>query len=187
MNNLKPLKERTNNKIALCQNCMGVLTPAQQKFCNNYCQRAKTEIQAERDRGSVKIWVYLNKNMLDLAKSEHVLPHEFSHFIWSGHELTGVARFDVGALEGIGDLQANTYDAWWREIDRLNTSFERLSQDNQGKGGKGHRPRVMRRTGLLSYLCDEYGLSTEKNIALAIGEITEEEGLANPLILFNSL
>lgn len=180
MNNLKKPKKRTNNKITFCFNCIGVLTSAQDNYCNAACEGGKRDSMALKDIGKPKMWVYLNKNMLDLAKSQHISAYEFSYFFWSGHELVGVACFDEGELQSIGDHETNVYDAWWREIGRLNTSFH-------GLGGKHHRPRVMRELGLLSYLCDEYGLSTEKNIALAIGELTEEEGWDAPADLINSL
>jgi hypothetical protein len=121
------------------------------------------------------MWVYLNKNMLDLAKSQKVIPYQFSYLFYSGHELVGVAEFETDELNSIGDHESNVYDAWWREIGKINISLE------------PHTPHIMREEGILSYLCDGYGLSTEKNVALAIGEITNIEGCANPLELINSL
>ena len=159
---------------------MCVLTRYQKDFCHIACRNGKRDSEMERAESKNKIWVYLNKNMLDLAKSQKVIPYQFSYFIFSGHELVGVAEFELSELESIGDHETNAYDAWWREIGRLNTSFESL-------GEKPHRPIVMRREGILSYLCDEYGLSTERNVACAIGEMMHEEGLFTPLALINSL
>lgn len=181
------MKPRTENKIVLCQNCYGTLTPAQDTFCNNGCRRAKADAQAERDLGKEKMWVYLNKSMLDLCRGERVIPHEFSMMIYTGNEPVLVACFDKDQLLTIGDSMANTYDGWYREISRLNTSFASLSENDKGEGGHPHQPRVMRREGLLSYLCDHYGISTERNVAAAIGTLTQEEGHESPLLLFNTL
>ena len=169
------MKKRTDNKIALCQNCFGTLTPAQDTFCTNGCRQAKADAQANRDLGRKKIWVYLNKSMLDLCRGEHVLPHEFSTLLYTGNELVLVAVFDAEELEKIGDSMANTYDGWWREVGRLNVALE------------PYNPRIMRREGLLSYLCDHHGISTEKNVACAIGTLTDLEGHLSPLAFFDTL
>jgi len=169
------MKPTTQNKIAFCQYCHGVLTQYQDNFCNEVCEKTKKQFEAERPGVARKLWVYLNKNMLDLTQSQKVEPYQFSYFFYSGHELVGVAQFDTDELEGIGDHETNVYDAWWREIGRLNTSIE------------PHRPQTMRKDGILSYLCDEHGISTEKNVACAIGELTAYEGHENPLQLINSL
>jgi len=154
---------------------MDPVTDVQGNWCSTFCQSKKIDEQAARDMGKKKIWVYLNKNMLDLAKSQKVEPHEFSYLFYSGHELVGVACYDEDELNSIGDHETNVYDAWWREVGRLNISLE------------PHTPATMRRDGILSYLCDRFGLSTEKNIALAIGDLTVIEGFESPIELINSL
>lgn len=157
---------------------MGVLTAHQGFFCGEYCGRAHREHEEEH-KVDKPIYVYMNLQMLELAKSEHVLPHAFSMFVYTGHSLTCVAQFEEEELLKIGDEEATAYDGWWREVGQLNTSLKNL-------GTKEHRPKVMRELGILSYLCDEYGLSTEKNVACAIGSIAEEEGVT-PIELFNTL
>jgi len=165
---------------------MGPLTGDKTMFCDEHCAAVYGRKQSERDLGRVKIAVYMNKSMLDLCRGEKVMPHEFSGFIHTGHDMVCVALFDRDEIETIGDAVSNTYDGYWREIGRLNTSFEDLS-GGERRLGHPHRPRKMREVGILSYLCDEYGLSTEKNVAAAIGEIVNGEGLRDGIELFNSL
>lgn len=158
--------------------CLGVLTAHDGFFCNEYCRRAHKEY-AEEHKEDKPIYVYMNLQMLELAKSEYIKPHSFSMFLYTGHSLVCVAKFEESELLTIGDEEATAYDGWWREVGQLNTSFKNI-------GDKDHRPLVMREIGILSYLCDEYGISTEKNIACAIGSIAYEEGIT-PIELFNTL
>lgn len=151
------------------------IDPEQQKFCNEHCYKKKVERDNRRGQKDT-IFVYLNKNMLDLAKSQGVLPLEFSFFIWSGHELAGVACFVDKELESIGDHETNTYDAWWREIGLLNIDIAQEFSSGE-----------MREVGILSYLCDYFGISTEKNVACAIGSITILEGQRSPIQFFDTL
>lgn len=180
------MAQRTNNKIFFCWACMGPLTGDKTMFCDEHCAARYGKQQSARDLGKEKIEVYLNKSMLDLCRGEKVMPHEFSGFIHTGHDMVGIAVFDEAELETIGDAVAGTYDGYWRGINRLNTSFEELSSGER-RAGHPHQPRKMREVGILSYLCDEYGISTEKNIAAAIGELVVEEGLKDAIELFNSL
>lgn len=170
------MKENTNNKIFVCWNCYGPLTGEQTQFCaNNMCESAWNKKQATRDLGKIKIWVYLNKAMVELAKGERVEPHALSGFISTGHDLMAVAQYDEADLESISDAECNTYDAYWRGLNRLNISIE------------PHHPINMRKQGMLSYLCDNWGISTEKNVAAAIGELVVLEGHRTPVAFFNSL
>jgi hypothetical protein len=169
------MKENTNNKIAFCWACGSPLTGNKTMFCNETCAASYGRIQSNRDLGKKKMWVYLNKGMLDLARFNGAQAHECSAFIHTGHDLVAVALFDTDALDAIGDNELLTYEAYWREVGRLNISIE------------PHHPKQMRDEGILGYLCDHFGISTEKHIACAIGELVVVEGLKDPIELFNSL
>lgn len=169
------MKENPNNKVFFCWGCRAPLTGAKTMFCNETCAAAYGKRQSARDLGKTKVGVYLNKSMLDLATGQHIFPHEFSGFIHTGHDLTGVAVFDKDELETIGDNECITYDAFWREVGRLNVSLE------------PHNPKEMRDEGILGYLCDHFGISTERNIASAIGELVLLEGARDAIELINSL
>lgn len=167
---------RTNNKIAFCQRCYGVLTPENDETCDDLCRQKRAEAQAARDTTKKKIWVYLNKEMLDLLHLNKIEPHEFSYFFYTGFSLVGVAVYDEEDIVGkISDREAEAYNAFWREVTGTNVSLE------------PHEPHTMRREGILSYLCNRHGISTERNVAAAIGELTGIEGLASPIDLINSL
>lgn len=171
------MKENTNNKIAFCWGCYSPLTGDKLRYCNPDCEMAKGKRTNANDLGFNKIWVYLNKGMLDLAKGQGIEPHAFSAFIHTGHDLMGIAMFDRQSLETIGDNERNTYDAYYREITALFPHPLHSSHDEDG----------MREVGLLGYLSDNYGITTEKNIAQAIGTIVGIEDLTNPIELFNTL
>lgn len=178
---------RTTCKIVFCQNCFGPV-PAryttidtqeqliEQIFCNDFCRDKALDHESKRPSDTKLMYVYLNKNMLDLAKSNGVRPAGISFFIWSGHELVGIAQYDEAELNTISDREANTYDAWYRPISQLNISIE-----------EDYRPRIMRDYGLLAYLSDEIGISAERNIAAAIGTISDIEGHDSPIMFFDTL
>jgi len=93
-----------------------------------------------------------------------------------------VALFKKTELLKITEKDCEDNNAWWREIGRANISIDNSS----GLYGKGYKPRIMRKVGLLTYICDQYGLSQPRNVAAMIGEISFYEG-KNPIEFFNSI
>ena len=69
---------------------------------------------------------------------------------------------------------------FWREVGRANTGMDEIEI-----GEKPYRPRVMRKMGLLEYLCDYCGVSTERNVAAVLGEMAAHESI-DPIVFFNS-
>jgi len=114
------------------------------------------------------IYVFCNGNMIGILP-----PIEKSRGLSYYPETVYTAKYDLAKLESIAESQCINNNAWWREIGRLNIQYN-------------HKPRIMRKTGIFNYLCNVYGISTEKNVALAIGEICNEEN-KTPIELFNTL
>jgi hypothetical protein len=173
---MKP-KERMTNKIAFCWGCFAPLTGDKTMFCTETCAATYGKRQSNRDLGWVKVWVYCNKAMLNVAIGEGIWPHEMSAFIHTGNDMTCVALFDQKPFFDIPDSQASVYDAYYREI----APFEAEASLEP------HNPTEMRDEGILSYLCDHFGIRTERDIARAIPELVRLEGLKDPIELFNTL
>lgn len=173
-------KANTKNKIAFCWACTAPLTRDNLQFCNDTCAAAWDQKRRTRDMGKRKEYVYLNKSMLDLAIGEGVMPHEWSAFIHTGHDMVGVALFDEGHIQSIPDAECNTYDAYYREIPRGESEEPEVNLEP-------HDGRAMREEGILGYLCDHFGIRTERKIAEAIAELCELENVPDPIELINTL
>lgn len=169
------MSQIANNKVAFCMECLSVLTPFKDRFCTDQCHAKHTKRQEERPERR-KNWIYLNKNMLDILKSNGAMPHEISFFFYTGNELVGIAVYDEQDIEEkVGDHEAIAYDAWMRPIAHSDQTLE------------PHDGEQMREEGLLSYLCDNFGIRTEKNVANAIGTLADIEGFQSPVSFINSL
>ena len=120
-------------------------------------------------------YIYCNAELLRLVSQHKVKLLEVSKVLFDEYWLSyAVASFDsLKELEKISEKKCEEKDAWWREIGHANISVE------------DHTPRIARQEGLLIYICDKYGASTEKNVAAMIGSIAWHEG-KNPIELFNS-
>lgn len=171
--------ENTKNKIFLCWNCYAPQTGDRKQWCNDLCEQAWKEKRKARDMGWVKVFAYLNKSMLDIAAGQGIHPHRFSGFFHTGHDLMAVALYDRPELEQIGDNEMNTYDAYWREV-------QWPGQLEKGSKIEPYDPDEMRDDGLLSYL-QRFEIRTEKQIASAIGLLTEMEGCDDPIHFINTL
>src|ERR1051325_936955 len=115
-------------------------------------------------------YVYCNAEMLDTGTG--VNPIDVSKILLDDLYLTHcVALFNEKELEKVTEEQCVKRGAFWRSVGRANISLE----DNDGIYGNHYKPRIMRKVGLLTYLCDQYGVSQPRNIAALIGEIAAYE------------
>lgn len=92
-----------------------------------------------------------------------------------------VAKVSLQDIEKITEEECKSTSAWWRSVGEA-----WISEDQKGMHGRGYKPRVMREVGLLKYICDQYSLSTERNVAAVIGTFAKWEG-KDPIALFNSI
>ena len=78
---------------------------------------------------------------------------------------------DTAALLSVTDEQVTDADAWWREVGLANIEiqFDR---------------EAIRAQGVFDYLGGKYGISSERNVAAAIGEMAADAGL-DPLDLWS--
>jgi len=91
-----------------------------------------------------------------------------------------IAEYDEAELKQVPE-ECFEGGMFWREIGRACVGMDELETYD-----KPYRPRVMRKMGLLEYLCDCCGVSTERNVSAVIGEIAHCEG-KNPIDFFNSI
>ena len=129
------------------------------------------------------VYIYCNIATLQVASHRGVKPIEVSKVLLTDTYLDYV----VASFESLDELLAieegiwNGQSAWWREIGHSNINIE----EEKGMYGTGYKPRIAREAGLLNYICDQYGASTEKNVAAILGDIAWYEG-KNAIELFNS-
>ena len=116
------------------------------------------------------IYVYCNASCLEL-----IHPLEVSKPILTSWNLSFVALYNLEDLQKIAEDIYEQHNAFWREVGSLNISID-----------EDYQPRVMRKTGLLNWLCDVHGISVERNIAGAIGNLSRMEG-RTPIEFINSL
>lgn len=74
------------------------------------------------------------------------------------------AVYDSAAILGVSEDRIDAADAWWREMGECNT---RIKFDQA----------VIRDMGILLYLCRTYGISTERNLAVALHDMTYDAGM----------
>ena len=77
----------------------------------------------------------------------------------------------------ISGAQCDAMGAWWREI-----GISNLGADDLAK----YKPRTMRRMGIFEYIEENWGATTENNVAAVIGSIAALEN-KNPTELFDTL
>lgn len=82
-----------------------------------------------------------------------------------------VAVFDEAQLLAIDETTVTDSNAWWRECGSCNTTIP-------------WKPKVLRRMHLLDFLCDYHGISSERNVAVAINEVARNAGMT-PIELVN--
>ncbi len=128
-------------------------------------------------------YIYCNVTTIELGSLFNVMPLEVSHVLWEErwHSYLVAGYESLKKLEEIPERELVRLDAWWREVGRANISID----DIDGLYGLGYKPRIARKVGLLLYICDQWGASTEKNVAAMIGEMANHEG-KTPVELFNS-
>lgn len=68
------------------------------------------------------------------------------------------AEYDEAALLAIDEDTVTAARAWWREMGACNT-FIAFDAD------------AIKEQGLLAYLCDTYGISSERNVAVALNDM----------------
>ncbi len=128
-----------------------------------------------------EIYVYCDVQAVELLANYGVKPIAVSKILWSDfwntHMIASYPSFEP--LEKIPDKRWT--QGWWRSVGRANISVD----DEEGFYGKGYKPKIARKVGLLTYICDQYGASTEKNVAAVIGELAHHEG-KTPIDYFNT-
>jgi hypothetical protein len=90
-----------------------------------------------------------------------------------GFETRHAAVYDLGDLMSIPEDRLNAAKAWWREMGWCNTH---IAWD----------PARIKDEGIWGYLCDEYGISTERNTSVAFNELAFQADMSE-IELFNWL
>jgi len=125
-------------------------------------------------------YIYCNPQTFQIVKPKEVSKILFDKFFLP-YCIAGYSENDYKKLCEIEDENIwKEEGAWWRGVNLTNRGLDE-TYDN-----KGYRPRIMRKLGLLNYTCDNYGASTEKNVAAFIGEYAAYES-KNPIDFWNSL
>lgn len=125
-------------------------------------------------------YIYCNPQVFQIVK-----PEKISKVIFDDYFLPYcIAGYDEKSYKNLlvfcTEERAKEEGAWWRLVGRTNIGLDETYDE------KGYKPRKMREIGLLTYTCDNYGASTEKNVAAFIGEYAEHEA-KNPIEFWNSL
>ena len=126
-------------------------------------------------------YIYCNPQVFQIAKPEAV-----SKVLFDEHFLPYcIAGYSDKAYKQLNEADEELYKeegAWWRELNRTNVALD----EEIGAYGIGYKPRVMRKVGLLTYICDQYNASSERNVAAFIGEFAHYE-MKNGIEFFNSI
>ncbi len=124
-------------------------------------------------------YIYCNPQTLHLVKPQEVSKVLFDDYFFP----YCIALYDPVSYKKLLDLDEKVFEgvgAWWRSVGRTNMGLDETYDE------EGYKPRIMRKVGLLSYTCDNYGASTERNVAAFIGEYAAYEG-KTPIEFFNSI
>lgn len=116
-----------------------------------------------------KIEVLCNQDMLNLLTPIEV-SQPIPHYDY-GPEF--VAVYDEAALKALPESSFEGCGPWWRGVGPANIPIE-------------WDQRRIEREGVWSYLCAEYGISTERNRAIAVYELANDLGVS-PVELGNRL
>lgn len=126
-------------------------------------------------------YIYCNPQVFQIVKPEIVSKVLFDEFFLP----YCVAGYSDKAYKELNEVDEKRYEeegAWWRGLNRTNVGLD----EEKGMYGIGYKPKVMRKVGLLTYICDQYNASTEKNVAAFIGEFSAYE-CKNGIEFFNSI
>lgn len=83
---------------------------------------------------------------------------------WAADDIRHAAVYDTDALLAVTEDQAFEVQAWWREMGPANITIELDAERIKAEG-------------VWSYLCDEYGISTERNTSVALWELAHESAM----------
>jgi hypothetical protein len=75
-----------------------------------------------------------------------------------------VAEYDEDALDAVTEGQVEAAKAWWRELGYANIEI------------RFDEARI-RDEGVFGYLSHEFGMTTEKNVAIAFRELADDAGM----------
>lgn len=119
-----------------------------------------------------------------MIANHKIYPKRFSQLLFdtanNSYDTRLVAEYDnFVKLKSVPEKEY-TGGLFWREVGRANTSMDEI------EFGKPYRPRIMRKIGLLEYLCDYCGVSSERNVAAVIGEMSAYEH-KDPISFLNSI
>jgi hypothetical protein len=96
-------------------------------------------------------------------------PLKHSKTLRDRHGCTYVAaEYDEAALLAITEDDLRTdelFGAWWREMGACNTRIE-------------FDVEAIKEQGVLAYLCDTYGISAERNVAVALNDMAADAGMS---------
>ena len=130
-----------------------------------------------------EIYIWTDAKTVKMLADNGLYPIDHSHILFDksnkSYSTYLVAKYNEIALNDIPEEKYNK--EWWREVSRSNTCASCIEFNS-----KPYRPRFMRKVGLLEYLCDYCGVSTERNVSAVIGELAYEEG-KTPIEFFNSI
>lgn len=129
-------------------------------------------------------YVYGNAQAVETSGDRRIYPERVSHVLWDEFWNSHiVAEFSEENFKKLCAIDDKDWDdaAWWREICGANFSIE----EAKGLYGKGYKTKTARMVGLLLYICDQFGASTERNVAAVIGSMAAYEG-KDPVKFFNT-
>lgn len=130
------------------------------------------------------MYIWTTAETVAMIADNHVYPKKFSQILFDtanrGYTAYLVAEYDHDELKTVPEEKFQG-GMFWREIGRAVVGMDELEFND-----KPYRPRVMRKIGLLEYLCDYCGVSTERNVSALIGEMSHFE-CKTPIEFFNTL
>ena len=131
------------------------------------------------------MYIWTNARTIRLIADHQIYPKRYSQILFdTANRMYGTRM--IAEYESIKELQTiaeelYTDGCFWRQVGRASVGMDEIESND-----KPYRPRVMRKMGLLEYLCDYCGVSTERNVAAVVGEMAHHEG-KNPIDFFNSI
>lgn len=100
--------------------------------------------------------------LCDEALLTLLAPLRHSKTLRDRHGCTYVAaEYDEAALLAIDEDTVTAARAWWREMGGCNTHIE-------------FHEEAIKRDGVLAYLCEVYGISSERNVAVALNDMARD-------------
>lgn len=131
-------------------------------------------------------YIYCNPQTLERAAQLKIKPAQFSKVLLDEYYVPYlVAGYDDESytkLCAIAEEDWGGSDAFWRSCGGVNFGLD----EQRGLYGTGYKPRVMRKVGFYSYICDQYQVSADRNVAAFILTLAQAEG-KTPVEFWNSL